>query len=131
VAHAPAIAVLRHVAQASVLDVSVPGVTQYSVAHAVAQPPVVPQMQFATSWKYAVSLPHELWQQVMHVVAASASHVCVQVAPPEELPLLDPLELPLLEPLLDPLELPLLEPLLLELPGQTSPGRTKQVPWPI
>jgi hypothetical protein len=114
------------VSHASPLVVIVPGEAQYSVAHAVAHPPVVPQMQLAMSWKYAVSLPHPFWQHVMQVLEASASQVWVQVVPPDELPLLDPLELPLLEPLdpplPEPLELPLPPPL--ELPGQTSPGRT-------
>jgi hypothetical protein len=130
VAQAPATAVLRQVAHGSVLEVIIPGVTQYSVAHAVAQPPASAHTQFAMYWKYA-SLPpvQPVWQQSMQLVAASASHVCVLAVvsvhvplPPEELPeeppLLEPLEPPLLPPLLPP---PLLLP---ETSGHVGPGTT-------
>jgi hypothetical protein len=123
VTHAPPvpIAVSRHWAHGSLSEFTSPGVTQYSVAHALAQPPVALQMQLAMSWKNVVLPPAQSdWQQSTHFCSLSPSHAAVLVAVsvhvpplllPDELPLLDPLELPLLEPLLDPLELPLLDPL--------------------
>jgi hypothetical protein len=64
---------------------------------------------------------HLFWLAVVQVVGV----------PPEELPLLEPLELPLLEPELLPLELPLLEPELLPLePPLLEPPLLEPEPLP-